>query len=183
MVDSPTQDVDVEVTMTDPMQEVFEADPLLAFAPLTRVQVKALQEVAQTISATLSASFLGGSSVDGSAMNKAYGLLWLWVLGVYEVLRTMSQAKDCFTPELRERLAIEKRYYAKLRVPLTKHEFAGGRGPAGLAGMLSGIDISRKDVSFCIEGETYSARDMINRFSVFISRIKLADIRARSPCA
>nr|WP_298521991.1 hypothetical protein [uncultured Halomonas sp.] len=97
---------------------MFEAHPLMAFAPLMEMQVRSLDEMAGAIEETLDASFTGGSNVDGALMSKVYGLIWLWVLGVYEVLRTMCQAKECFSQSLGEQLCSQKRYFAKLRMPL-----------------------------------------------------------------
>ena len=42
--------------------------------------------------------------VDGTVFNKVYGLFWIWVLGSYEVVRTMTQAKGCFSSECSQNL-------------------------------------------------------------------------------
>lgn len=165
------------------IRDFYERNPLAAFAPLTDLQVKSLGDVASVIVQKLDDSFLGGSNVHGKHLNETYALLWLWVLGVYEVLRTMAQAKNCFVQDLAEKIDIEKRCFAKLRMPLAKHEFVNRGGPSGLYGLLSGIDTSEKDVSFSFNDEKFSARGMISRFSSFFAELRLEQITARSPQA
>jgi hypothetical protein len=35
--------------------------------------------------------------IDGSRIERAESLMWLWLLAAYEVVRTMHQAKQCFS--------------------------------------------------------------------------------------
>jgi hypothetical protein len=165
--------------MEDSVATAFEKNPLLAFSPLTHLQVAALLALGDEIKDLISASVTGTSTVDGTTLNQAYARLWLWVLGAYDVLRTMSQAKACFTDDVAAQLIEEKRYLARLRMPLSKQEFAGVKAPSGLAGLLCGVDTSAKDVSFTIGNEVYSANSVIARFAALISSIKLSDIKAR----
>ncbi len=43
--------------------------------------------------------------IDGGRVARAESLMWLWVLGAYEVVRTICQAKDCFTQQTSDETA------------------------------------------------------------------------------
>lgn len=165
--------------MSDSIALLLKENPLLAFSPLTHVQVAALLTLGDEIRALISESITTPEIVDGATLNQAYARLWLWVLGAYEVMRTMAQAKVCLTEELAVLVNDEKRYLARLRMPLSKQEFAANKVPSGLAGLLSGVDTAAEDVSFTINGEVFSARSVIHRFESLVASIKLSDIRAR----
>jgi hypothetical protein len=43
--------------------------------------------------------------IDGGRLERAESLMWLWTLGAYEVVRTMCQAKDCFSQRVFDELS------------------------------------------------------------------------------
>ena len=165
--------------MDDCVALMYEKHPLLAFSPLTHLQATALLTVGDEIQELIAAAVTGPATVDATTLNQAYARLWLWVLGAYEVLRTMSQARGCFTEELAALVTSDKRYLSRLRMPLSKQEFAGSSAPSGLAGLLSGIDTIAKDVSFTVGDEVFSAKAVTARFASLVTAIKLSDIKAR----
>ena len=59
--------------------------------------------------------------VDGD-FNLAYGRIWLWILGAYEVVRTMCQARICFSEEYLAKLTTFKTAMADIRIPFAKQE-------------------------------------------------------------
>jgi len=55
--------------------------------------------------------------------------MWLWILGGYEIVRTMVQAEKCFSPEALNRLRSLKKSLAIARMPASKMEKQGKRVP------------------------------------------------------
>ncbi|MCL1636144.1 hypothetical protein M2650_16095 [Luteimonas sp. SX5] len=165
--------------MENAVADMLKKHPLIAFSPLTDFQVTSLLDVAVEVERLLDAAVISDQSVDGVTLNKGYALLWLWVLGAFEVLRTMAQARICFSEDLAERIVIQKRYLSRLRMPLSKQEFQGKAVASGLTGFLSGVDTKSRDVSFDVGGVSYSARTMLHDFRSLISTVSPTDIKAR----
>ena len=55
-----------------------------------------------------------------------YGQFWLWVVGAFEVVRTMAGAKACFSQRVKDELGPLKKTLAFLRMPFAKQEYPGG---------------------------------------------------------
>jgi hypothetical protein len=83
--------------------EMLDRSPLIGFSVYTQFQFRTLSAVGREILDLLDSSMAEGSA-DAQALNRAYGMFWLWLLGAYEITRTMCQAKPCFTAELSTKL-------------------------------------------------------------------------------
>jgi hypothetical protein len=169
----------------DKVLEILEEDPLLAFSIYTHVQVKFLEQTATRIEAVLEEG-IQGTHIQGGCFNEAYGLFWLWVLGAYEVVRTMSQHGDCFDSDLRSRILEIKRYLKRLRMPFAKQELPRWNRKEGIKpiwGELSvtDVDTANKDLRFRMEGHDLTARAALKEFRDFITSIELASIRGKIP--
>ena len=149
--------------------------PLTAFSEYTQIQVSTLQRLATRIELGLDAAMAEGR-VDAVAFNNCYGLLWLWVLAAYEVTRTMTQARDCFSEELAEQLAALKSKVSLLRMPFAKQEMPGKKKPIEAEASIYGIDIDSCDISFRIKDTVVSARNVITDFRAIVENIKPGDI-------
>ncbi len=158
---------------------IYQKEPLLAFSVITRMQVRALRDVSEEVFRLLDEDLKTRGRVEGDGLNRVYTQTWLWVLGAYEVLRTMAQAQGCFSAEVTHRVAEEKKKMARLRMPLSKQEYAGRKAPSGLEGMFSIVDTQLKDVGFVVSGERFSVRETMTRFNELIASITLSDILAR----
>jgi hypothetical protein len=66
-----------------------------------------------------------GSPVDGGSLDRAESLMWLLSLGAYEVMRTMHQAKTCFSERLVQDLSVLKKTLGSVRLPAAKIEKPG----------------------------------------------------------
>jgi hypothetical protein len=162
--------------MEDSVTAMFRKSPLMAFSPLTQLQLQCLEEVAGEIEDLLAESMLDPENANGNLISRSYSRMWLWLLGAYEVLRTMAEAKQCFSIQFHSRLLDEKRHFAEIRMPLAKQEYRGKKDSAWRDGFLIGIKLQTHDAFFAINGIEYSARDLIARFRTFISSIQPADV-------
>lgn len=166
------------------MSDIFDDNPLIAFSVNTHVQVQYLLEFGNDVSELIDSSFLSEASFDATKLNKAYGGIWLWTLGTYEVIRTMTQVKDCFSETLATELVKYKRYLSKIRMPFAKQEYANNKGShAFLELLISGFDIETRDFKFIIEGESYFFKKLLKKFRSIILSIRLEDINySKSYC-
>jgi len=67
-----------------------------------------------------SGAAFSGSCVDGGRVERAESLMWFWLLGAYEVVRTMHQAKACFSERLVRELSGLRKMLAAVRMPAAK---------------------------------------------------------------
>ena len=158
----------------DAVRELYERQPQLRFSVHTAIQATVIVELGSEIRQLLD-SGMAADQVDGSMINSVYGKFWLWVLGAYEVVRTMGQAKSCFTEEAAQRILAFKRRIATLRMPFAKQEFEG-RGPIASEASVSGIDIPNRDLRFDVAGQTFGIRELLGGFESLIRELSLKDI-------
>lgn len=151
--------------------------PLSAFSIATCLQIQFLREVAKDIDALTVSAIRTDGPGGGNALAKAHGLFWLWTLGAYEVVRTMAQAKPCFTEDAHKMLIKEKQHLARIRMPFAKQERAGKRVPASWKELFAWGYGPDGDIIFDIAGTHVFARKEIARFNAFIDRIERDDIR------
>jgi hypothetical protein len=157
------------------IDEMLNQNPLIGFSVYTQIQVRTLSAFGQEILDLLDSSMAEGS-MDGQAFNRAYGMFWLWLLGAYEVTRTMCQAKSCFTAELSTKLFGLKKRLSALRMPFAKQEYEKEKTPIKDEASAYGVDTMRKDLRFEIKGTVLSVRDLISAFESVFGNIKLEDI-------
>ena len=162
--------------MNEPIVErMLDENPLIAFSPFTHGQVEILRDLATRLFAELDRT-IGAGQVDGQGFQRCYAMFWLWVLGAYEVTRTMSQARSCFSEQLASRITEFKKRIAKLRMPFAKQEYAGRKQPIGAEPSVSGIDCDARDFSFAVEQQLFSVRETIAEFLAVFDGIKRDDI-------
>jgi len=159
----------------DIVENILKAKPLIAFSSYTAIQVDTLNETAQAIASLLDSSFQHGS-IDGVEFHQVYGSFWLWVLGAYEVTRTMCQARKCFSTTAGNRICDLKRRLAKLRMPFAKQEYEGTGEPIRNEASVHGVNTSLKDLSFDVDGNGYSVRATLYEFRDTMAGIGRADV-------
>jgi hypothetical protein len=95
--------------------DLTSQNPLLKFSLYTHGQSVALQEVGSDILRLLAEMKVGEGAVDAETARRAYNLFWLWTLGAYEVVRTMSDPKrlGCFSEEASKQLLELKKRLAR----------------------------------------------------------------------
>jgi hypothetical protein len=154
-------------------------DPLSNFSFYLSGRVSVLSGFADEIIENLDDGF-NSSVVQGEKIGRAESLMWLWILGAYEIVRTMVQAEKCFSPEALNRLRKLKKSLAIVRMPASKMEKQGKRVPVTSNRSPSGWDVENKDLLVNDpEGHTVSARNLLNDFDDTFCSIRKADILAR----
>lgn len=143
--------------------DLAKKNPLLAFSVYTQIHVDCLLSVGQEICQVLDASF-SEEGFNGREFNRTYGLIWLWVLGSYEVFRTMDAASACFSAELSTQISQYKKHIAKLRIPFAKQEKRGKKAYVDAEPSVSSMDSRQKDLGFSVNGDVIYFRDLYRQF-------------------
>lgn len=159
------------------IQEIYEHDPLLRFSIYSAVQARTVRRLGQDLLSHLDRSLAVPGQIEGPH-EEFYGNLWLWVLAAYEVVRTMAQARHCFSRDAHARILAYKRTLATLRIPFAKQEFAGSREVISGEASIYGFDFARRDVQFQVRGVALSVRDLITQFDDLIGSLTISDILA-----
>jgi hypothetical protein len=101
--------------------QLLERDPLIAFSWYLCGRKNVLLTVADEIRECLDQAF-SGPVIDGEKLGHAKALLWLWTLGAYEVVRTICQAKDCFSKRAFDEMSQFKKTLSTMRMPAAEME-------------------------------------------------------------
>lgn len=96
--------------------------PLARFSQYLSGRTQALVSLSASLSRELDACFSSDAAKKNDTRNRVSTLLWLWVLGAYEVVRTMCQARPCFSPPAFKELTALKGQLEKVRVADAKME-------------------------------------------------------------
>lgn len=163
--------------MTSP-EELLERHPLLRFSLYTEVQCQFLVRFGKETSELLDQMLAKDGVVDGD-FNLAYGRIWLWILGAYEVVRTMCQAKLCFSDEYLAKLTNFKNDIAEIRIPFAKQERRGLKQPIHSELSVSDFDFDRKDFAFDLSGHKVHFRDLYDAFAQLVQNVSGSDIKQR----
>jgi hypothetical protein len=157
----------------------------VGFSIYTDIQSKTIQslgcEILECLQSGISPDPNGGagSKCDGQTVMRAHGLFWLWVLGAYEVVRTMCQAKHCFTPAAATQIKVLERSLWLLRIPFAKQELPGNKTVPVYAELsIYGTRHSPPDLQYSVKGEVVSARDLIEQYAAVLADIERSDIVA-----
>jgi hypothetical protein len=159
--------------------QVFEREPVSAFSFYLSGRVNVLIAFADEIIANLEKGF-SGQMIDGERVERAESLMWLWLLGAYEVVRTMHQAKHCFSGRVAGDLEHLKKRLAVVRMPAAKMEKAGKKVPVTSNRSPSGWDVANRDllVNDPEDEKDVSARFILTEFDRLFSSIQRSDVLA-----
>jgi len=160
-------------------EQSVERDPLIAFSHYLCGRVHVLLAIADEITENLDSGF-SEQVIDGGQVERAESLMWLWMLGAYEVVRTMCQAKACFTKQALDELSQLKKRLSLVRMPAAKMEKPGLKIPVNSNRSPAGWDVSRRDLLVNDpESTNIYARDLLEEFDRVFSSIKASDILGR----
>ncbi|WOB06868.1 hypothetical protein [Piscinibacter gummiphilus] len=165
--------------MTSPnLTAIWQQEPLAKFSVYTQVQIQHLWKLANEIKQTLDASVQDGIFYAGKEnnLNRVYGDFWLWVLGAYEVVRTMSHYSTCFSESYSAEVVAFKKQIATLRMPFAKLQFQGSDKPINGEASIYSMDTEAKDLSFRIAEKIFSVRPLISEFERITKEVKLEDV-------
>ncbi len=148
-------------------EEMVEREPLLAFSFYLSGRVNVLLDLGDEIVTLLDEGFAADCTY-GDKIERASTLMWLWTLGAYEVVRTISQAAVCFSASAQERFRGLKRTLSQARIPDAKMEKPGEKAPVTSNRSPVGFDMSGRDI---LIGDPESP---LKRFALNLAQIALA---------
>jgi hypothetical protein len=160
--------------------QTVEREPLTAFSHYLSGRVNVLCSFADEIIENLDKGF-SGQCVDGGRVERAESLMWFWLLGAYEVVRTMHQAKVCFSDRLVQDLSELKKLLATVRMPAAKMEKTGKKAAVTSNRSPSGWDVENRDllVNDPEESPDVSGRWILSEFDRVFSSVTKDDVLAR----
>jgi len=163
---------------------MYNRYPMMLFSGATASQVTAVQELGNEILCLIKQSKLEERSLDSAKIKHAYNLFWFWVLGAYEVLRTMDQHKKCFTATVRIEISELKKKLAAVRVPFAKQEMPGKhREPISSSDLsIYGFGSDLDTILYQIQGKSYDAVALIRNVMQFFHGINREAIIGAMPC-
>jgi hypothetical protein len=164
-----------DVLINPTWEQSLEREPLLGFSFILSTRNNQLSTVADEILELLD-SGISTELIDGSKVTKAGILIWLWVLGAYEIIRTMCQAKNCFSTTSMKKLLPLKRKLAKIRMPDSKMEKQGKKQPVNSNRSPWCEVLDTRDLLIGDPEEAYSARDIIDEYFSIIHSLLPDDI-------
>ncbi len=160
-------------------EEIVARDPLMAFSHYLSGRVHVLLELADEIIEHLDQGF-SEACVDGGRVQRAESLMWLWILGAYEVLRTMCQARTSFSDRAFNEFARLKKLLSFVRMPAAKMEKPGKKKPVTSNRSPMGWDVPKRDLSVNDPEEQphISARFLLAEFDHVFSSLMKQDVLA-----
>jgi hypothetical protein len=168
-----------EVLINPTWEQMVQRDPLIAFSWYLSGRKNVLLAIADEIIENLDRAF-SGTVVAGGRVERAESLMWLWTLGAYEVVRTMCQAKNCFSERASIELTQLKKTLSMVRMPAAKMEKPGKKAPVTSNRSPAGWDVASRDllVSDPESKPDVSARFILKEFSRVFSAMMPDDVLA-----
>jgi hypothetical protein len=171
-----------ETTLINPTwEQIVENDPIMAFSHYLSGRIAVLVRNGDMILECLDRGFSEAPEfVDGGLVERAESLMWLWTLGAYEVVRTMCQAKTCFSQATFDELFELKKSLARARMPAAKMEKPGQKIPVTSNRSPAGWDLENRDllVNDPEDSSSIHARWLINEFDRVLASIGSKDVLA-----
>lgn len=165
------------VLINPTQDERLAREPLLAFSFYLSSRVLQLLSIAVEVTDDLDKGF-GTNPIDHARVGRASTMMWLWTLGAYEVVRTMCQAKTCFSSNAMAQLGQLKRHLASARMPDAKMEKPGRRVPVNSNRSPDGWDLEKRDLLVGDPDSPVSARFLLSEFDRVMSAMQKADVLA-----
>jgi len=165
-----------EVLYNPTEEEMYDREPLMAFSfylsGRNNLLLATLDEIIENLDNGFSAEVIN----QGGAIQKASDLMWFWTLGAYEVIRTISQAKDCFSDRFSKRIIDLKKDLSIARMPSAKMEKRGFRQAVNSNRSPDGWNIEGKDLLIGDPDDFLSARNLLQKYDEVMSSLKREDV-------
>jgi hypothetical protein len=165
----------MQIPETNLQEERLIKMPLWAFSPYLCGRSELLLSTSKEIIEKLETAF----TKDGLKFDellRASDLNWYWTLGAYELVRTISQAKDCFSQEFIEKVMKVKKMLSKVRMPNAKMEKEGRKEIVTSYRSPDRIDSNNKDLLIGDPDDAISARELIHTFIEIMTTMKPSDV-------
>lgn len=163
-------------------EEIIKREPLLKFSFYLSDRNNLLLRVSDEILENLDKGFASSSRKDSDAMSSiinASDSTWFWILGAYEVVRTISQAKECFSDKFIDKINELKKELAIVRMPSAKMEKKGRKEPVSSSRCADGWDIENKDLVIGDPENPKSARELIELYDKTLCSLEPDDVIKR----
>lgn len=157
------------------VKKILIENPLMGFSVYSHTQVETLQLLGKEVLDIMDNAITEGC-IEGKFIQKVYGLFWLWILGAYEVIRTMTQANICFSEQFSVNLQTLKKQIALLRIPFAKQEYPGKNTPIANEASIYSVDTVKKDIKYEVKENILSTRELINEFESLFSTMTYKDV-------
>lgn len=155
--------------------EIWKRAPLVRFSVYSQLQVEAVRALSTELVRLLDASVSHGR-MEGPAFQTIYAKFWLWVLAAYEITRTMSEYRICFSERFQAEIASFKKNISVLRIPFAKQQFQGEKKPIGSEASVYGLDTTKKDLAFRIGDKEVWMRQVVDQFEGMVGSLTAEDV-------
>lgn len=171
----------IKICLVNPTEEeILAGEPLIAFSFYLSGQNNVLLSVSDEIIENLDKGFTNNHT---GLIGHASTLMWFWTLGAYEVIRTMCQAKECFSENFYEKISELKKDLEKVRMPSAKMEKKQEKKckkmPVSSNRSPDGGDIPNKDLLVGDPENPISGRMLLEKYDNVLSSLTIKDIKAR----
>ncbi|HAX90899.1 MAG TPA: hypothetical protein DCY07_01640 [Rhodospirillaceae bacterium] len=158
-------------------EKFLDENPLAIFSTYTHTQSQWVINLGKEIIAELAVALEEPKTVKTEHMTLAYAHFWFWILGVYEVIRTMDQHSKCFAASLALEIKKHKKFIGKLRMVFAKQEYQYQKGKIINNEMsIAGFGKEFNTLIFNVEGEEFDAVKLIRQFEHFFLDIRREQI-------
>lgn len=164
--------------MANPSDQLHDALPLSSFSFYLSGRVSCVRDLGEEVLENLDCAF--GEVIRHERLSRAEMLLWFWLLGAYEVVRTMTHTSDCFKAHyidllksLKERLEFARMPAAKMEPRRKSVSVTSDRSPANINHKAHDLQIGDPD------GHLDSCRDLIRNFNEVIRQADASTILKR----
>lgn len=155
-------------------EEILEREPLIAFSFYLSDKNSLLLNLSDEILENLDKGF--GDKIDTKLIGDASSWTWFWTLGAYEIVRTISQAKECFSEKFITKINELKKQLAVVRMPSAKMEEQGENKPVNSNRSPDGWDIENKDLLIGSPENPKSARHLIELYDKTLCSLNPEDV-------
>jgi hypothetical protein len=155
-------------------EEILEREPLIAFSFYLSDKNNLLLHLSDEILENLDKGF--GDTMNTKLIGDASSWTWFWTLGAYEVVRTISQAKECFSDTFITEINKLKKQLAIVRMPSAKMEEQGKNKPVNSNRSPDGWDIEKKDLLIGSPENPQSARQLLELYDKTLCSLKPDDV-------
>ena len=158
-------------------EEFEKSNPLARYSFYANGRVQVLLKLSIEILQQLDAAY-HHNAISHEHISRAEELSWLWILGSYEVVRTMCQANACFSDRLNSALKKLKFELSQVRMPAAKMEAKGQRLPITSNRSATGLQPSDRDLLVGDPSYPRRLRSLLDHFYAVFTQLDSSDILA-----
>ena len=164
--------------MADSSGQLQDVLPLSSFSFYLSGRVSCVKSLGEEIIENLDCAFI--EVIQFERLSRAEMLFWFWLLGAYEIVRTMTHTDDCFAKHYADLLKDLKKRLEFVRMPAAKMEPRRNSMPVISNRSPAAINHEERDLLIGDpDGELDSCRDLIRTFNELIRQADSSTILKR----